>query len=140
MGDLFGRLVDRCANDSRAAPRREFFWPNFAAVVRWAVREKAKVQQCTCHYCPSTAKELQIPAPTTLEPRPQHFCHIFCCRGEAGVAFNNVGAIIFPSWGICGAWNSQRWTLNTSDLKRRLADTMDKHITIRHRRSCWSKL
>ena len=28
-----GRLVDRCANDSRAAPRRDFL-ANFAAVVR----------------------------------------------------------------------------------------------------------
>jgi len=33
-----------------------FFFANFAAVVRWAVGEKAKVQQCTCHYCASPPK------------------------------------------------------------------------------------
>ena len=34
------------------------FLPNFAAVVRWAVREKATVQQCACHYCASPAKKM----------------------------------------------------------------------------------
>jgi len=46
-----GRLADRWANDSRDS-RREFFMANFAAVVRWAVREKAKVQERMCHYLP----------------------------------------------------------------------------------------
>jgi len=47
-----------------------------SSVVRWAVPQTAKVQQCTCHYCPiycpSRAKQLGdlwIAAPTTLELR-----------------------------------------------------------------------
>jgi len=53
-------------------PDENFFLANFTAIVRWAVREKAKVQQCTCHYCSSRAKQLVdwwIAAPTTQERR-----------------------------------------------------------------------
>jgi len=43
-GTLLQRLQS-CAPDMN-------FLANFAAVVRWAVREKAKVQQRRCHYLP----------------------------------------------------------------------------------------
>jgi len=76
-----GRLADRCANDSRDSRCEcRFFLESFAAVVRWAIREKAKVQQCTCH-CHSLAKkmgDLRTAAPRTLEPRLRHdFLPIF---------------------------------------------------------------
>jgi len=76
--------VDRCANNSGAAPRREFF-----------------------------AK--------------------FCCRGEvSGTLKSHSSTTQVPLSSrreTSGAWNSQSWTVNTSDLKRRLADTINKHIT-----------
>jgi len=53
-----GRLVERCANDSRAASRLEFFWQ--ILLPWWGQRyvKNAKVQQCTCHYCANPAKKI----------------------------------------------------------------------------------
>jgi len=153
-------ISEHCANGSRAAPRREFFWQillplssyeskaagrvflanfavlvkyasfykrrliliilssRFASVVRWAVPQTAKVQQRTCHYCPTRAKQLGdlwTAAPTILDV---NFFGKFCCRGEVSGTwkkpkFNNAGAIIFPSW---GKWCVKQSTLNTEHL------------------------
>jgi len=52
------------------------FWPNFDPVVRWALRDKAIDQQCTCHYCPTRAiqlGDLRTTAPTILDYRREFF-------------------------------------------------------------------
>jgi len=82
---------------------------------------------------------------TTPELRPRRdFFAKFCCRGDvSGTWKSQCSTTQVPLSSrreVSGAWNSQSWTLNTSDMKRHLVDTTDKHITKRHRRSCWSKL
>jgi len=90
------------------------FLPKFAAVVH----EKAKLQQSTCHYCPSRAEQLGdlwIVASTTHEQRSgvNFFLQILSSRNLAvretskQQKYNNARAIIVPLdqdiWAICGS-------------------------------------
>jgi len=73
------------------------FLANFAAVVRCAVHQKAKVQQCTCHYCASPAKKMGDLMSS----------HKSAVRETAKLPqFNNARAIIIltdqNSWATCG--------------------------------------
>jgi len=163
-----GLLAVCCANDSRAAFPKWIFCHIFAAVVRqvsrlvvkWAMRETARVQHWMCHCrfgeLPSWGEQcLKQPKfnagrladrcanDSRAAPRREFFAK-FCCCDEVSSTWQSQSSTtqlpLSSRRETSGAWNSQIWIPNISDLKRRLADTMDKHITKRHRRSCWSKL
>jgi len=90
---IAGRLLDRYANDSQAAPWRDFL-PNFiiSQVSGACYIQTAKPQQFMCHYCPTREKhlgDLWIAAPTF----PTRFFSKFCCSGE-----------------VSGTWKSQQCT------------------------------
>jgi len=122
-----GRLVMWIVAPTTHEQRPAWIFCQILSPRKLAVRETSKQQK----FNNTRAMESND---SRAAPRREFFGN-FCCRGEVrgrptwkSQSSTTQVAISFRRE-VSGAWNSKRWTLNTSDLKRRFADTMDKHIT-----------